>query len=186
MADNVPDGPAPLLLCAFRLGDHWFGVEARWVREVSGQVSFTPAPHAPQAVRGYVNLRGSLILALDLRCLWTNFAGSAADSSHLLVFKPSAGESFALVAEEVAEIAAVDRQQMENARSADPSLAVVSPMGDRLAALTIGFAKLSDRLVTVLDPCRMLDIVFADPSDSARQSTLSSHPHFQVGRPPDA
>lgn len=185
MNNGVPDVPPPLLLCAFRLADHWFGVEARWVKEVSGQVSFTPAPHAPPAVRGYVNLRGSLILALDLRRLWANTAPSADDSSHLLVFKPSAGESFALVAEEVAEIAAVDGRRMEDARAADPSLPV-SPTEDRLAALAIGFAKLPNRLVTVLDPRRLLDIAFADSTHSARSSSISSPPPFQAGRPPDA
>ncbi len=186
MADRVQDVSAPLLLCAFRLADHWFGVEARWVKEVSGQVGFTPAPHAPLAVRGYVNLRGTLVLALDLRRLWMNSAPTASDASYLLVFKPAAGESFALVADEVAEIASVDGQRMENAIPVDPSSAVVAPTGNLLAALTIGFAKLPNRLVTVLDPRRMLDIVFAESTDAARLSTISSHPQFQVGGPPDA
>ena len=36
------------------------------VKEITVLPSMTPIPHAPDAVRGYVNLRGQIVLVLDL------------------------------------------------------------------------------------------------------------------------
>ncbi|MEZ0165780.1 chemotaxis protein CheW [Kineococcus sp. LSe6-4] len=51
----------------FHLAGHLFGVEVRRVQEVLTEQPRTPAPLAPHAVAGLINLRGQVVTALDLR-----------------------------------------------------------------------------------------------------------------------
>jgi purine-binding chemotaxis protein CheW len=51
----------------FHLAGHLFGVEVRRVQEVLTEQPRTPAPLAPRAVAGLINLRGQVVTALDLR-----------------------------------------------------------------------------------------------------------------------
>lgn len=63
---NTAHGEALVL---FQLGADTFGVPARAVREVQRLQRFTALPHTPPFVLGLVNLRGRLLVALDLRPL---------------------------------------------------------------------------------------------------------------------
>ena len=51
----------------FHLAGHLFGVEVKRVQEVLTEQPRTPAPLAPPAVAGLINLRGQVVTALDLR-----------------------------------------------------------------------------------------------------------------------
>src|SRR5277367_4248067 len=53
--------------CTFYLENHLFGIELRDVREVLQQLELTEVPLAPYAVRGLMNLRGQIVMAVDLR-----------------------------------------------------------------------------------------------------------------------
>src|SRR5271156_6598403 len=53
--------------CTFYLENYLFGIELRDVREVLQQLELTEVPLAPYAVRGLMNLRGQIVLAVDLR-----------------------------------------------------------------------------------------------------------------------
>lgn len=50
----------------FRLDDQLFGVNVLLVREINQQIDFTPVQHAPDHVRGLINLRGHIVTILDL------------------------------------------------------------------------------------------------------------------------
>ncbi len=51
---------------SFQMGGHLFGVDILVVREIIRRVDYTPVEHAPEAVRGLLNLRGQIITVLDL------------------------------------------------------------------------------------------------------------------------
>lgn len=53
--------------CTFYLESYFFGVELRDVREVLQPLGLTEVPLAPHAVRGLMNLRGQIVMAVDLR-----------------------------------------------------------------------------------------------------------------------
>lgn len=53
--------------CTFQLGQLLFGVEVLKVQEVIRHQPMTHVPLAPPTVRGLINLRGQIVLALDLR-----------------------------------------------------------------------------------------------------------------------
>ena len=54
-------------LCTFYLGDLFCGVEASVVREIVRSQRMTRVPKAPPEIAGLINLRGQIIVALDLR-----------------------------------------------------------------------------------------------------------------------
>jgi len=53
--------------CTFYLGAALFGVEVMRVQEVIRHQEMTEIPLAPAAVRGLINLRGSIVSCIDLR-----------------------------------------------------------------------------------------------------------------------
>ena len=53
--------------CTFLLEGYLFGVPVPQVQEVIRFQPMTPVPLAPQEVRGMINLRGQIVLAIDLR-----------------------------------------------------------------------------------------------------------------------
>ncbi|SEV88434.1 chemotaxis protein CheW [Austwickia chelonae] len=53
--------------CTFRLGGHLFGVPVDTVQEVLRQQDLTKVPLAPKAVSGLINLRGQIVITVDLR-----------------------------------------------------------------------------------------------------------------------
>ncbi len=50
----------------FRIGDHLLGVDILNVREINRILDITPVQHAPDYVRGLVNLRGQTVTVFDL------------------------------------------------------------------------------------------------------------------------
>jgi purine-binding chemotaxis protein CheW len=53
--------------CTFYLENYFFGIELLDVQEVLQQLELTSVPLAPHAVRGLMNLRGQIVMAVDLR-----------------------------------------------------------------------------------------------------------------------
>jgi purine-binding chemotaxis protein CheW len=51
----------------FRVDDLLLGIEVVKVQEVFRYQEMTPVPLAPRAVQGLINLRGQIVIALDLR-----------------------------------------------------------------------------------------------------------------------
>jgi purine-binding chemotaxis protein CheW len=53
--------------CTFYLENYFFGIELSDVQEVLRHLELTAVPLAPHAVRGLMNLRGQIVMAVDLR-----------------------------------------------------------------------------------------------------------------------
>lgn len=56
-----------LQFASFQVGDLLLGIDIHQVREINRNVQLTPVPHAPEAVRGVINLRGEVVTVVDLR-----------------------------------------------------------------------------------------------------------------------
>lgn len=52
----------------FVLDDEEFGVEILQVQEIKGYTAISPIPNAPPHVKGLMNLRGTVVPVVDLRC----------------------------------------------------------------------------------------------------------------------
>jgi purine-binding chemotaxis protein CheW len=53
--------------CTFFLDGHYFGIDVLKVQEVIRHQEMTRVPLAPPVVRGLINLRGQIVVAVDLR-----------------------------------------------------------------------------------------------------------------------
>ncbi|HEY2158284.1 MAG TPA: chemotaxis protein CheW [Isosphaeraceae bacterium] len=57
-------------LCTFTVGDSLYGLEVHRVQEVLRPQEATRVPHAGANIRGLINIRGQIVMAIDLRrCL---------------------------------------------------------------------------------------------------------------------
>ncbi|MGB7437258.1 MAG: chemotaxis protein CheW [Candidatus Acidiferrum sp.] len=53
--------------CTFYLRDQFFGVPVQQVQEVIRYQEMTRVPLMPEVIRGLINLRGQIVMAVDLR-----------------------------------------------------------------------------------------------------------------------
>jgi purine-binding chemotaxis protein CheW len=53
--------------CTFFLKDQFFGVPVQQVQEVIRYLDMTRVPLVPPVIRGLINLRGQIVMAIDLR-----------------------------------------------------------------------------------------------------------------------
>ena len=58
-----------MLLLLFRIGETWYGLDARQVQQVVPHVPLTTCPGMPASVAGIFTYRGSLVPVLDLGLL---------------------------------------------------------------------------------------------------------------------
>ncbi|MBI4667172.1 MAG: chemotaxis protein CheW [Nitrospinae bacterium] len=79
------------LLLSFRLGANLFGIDVLLVREVIHQFDQTPVEHAPEFVRGLINLRGQIVTLLDLGERICSQKREGAGYTHCIILK-TAGE----------------------------------------------------------------------------------------------
>jgi purine-binding chemotaxis protein CheW len=61
------DAGAPAQYVTFCAGDLLLGVPIEQVEEINRMADPTPVPHAPECVRGVINLRGEVVTVVDLR-----------------------------------------------------------------------------------------------------------------------
>lgn len=144
------------LYCTFRSAGHWFGAPIEDVQEVTVETTCTRIPHAPLEVAGYVNMRGHIFLALDLRRL-LGFEAAAAVERRLVLFKPSVGPSFGILVDEVGDIETVEAKKIEAYSAGATQLAAGAPI--RSVDLVAKVCCCPTELLLVLDPRKFLRVV---------------------------
>lgn len=155
----------PQTYCTFRLRDGLFGTDTHLVKEVTALPPVTPIPHAPAAVRGYVNLRGHIVLVLDLNCLLQREPTELKPESRLVVFQPELGDAFGVLVERIGDIVTLNAAQIEShsvGQTGSGAEAGLLPEEE----LIRGVAKLDGELLLLLDACRLLSCL--EPSIAPR------------------
>ena len=147
------------LFCTFGLAEYLFGVNVLDVKEVNPETAFTPIPHAPPEVRGYVNLRGQIHLVLDLRLLLGLERAEATSESLLVIFKPAVGDAFGVVVDRIGDIVPVEADQVEDWRASAKGPAAEGPRLRHAGDLIAGIAKLAGELLILLEPRQFLKAV---------------------------
>ena len=136
----------------FTLAGHLFGVEVRRVQEVLTEQPRTPAPLAPRAVAGLINLRGQVVTALDLRRrLW--LPDRAEGQAAMNVVVRSSEEVWSLLVDSIGGVI-----EAADATFEPPPDTLSGPIRE----LIRGAYKLDDALLLVLDVDKALEIEGAD------------------------
>jgi purine-binding chemotaxis protein CheW len=144
------------LYCTFRSADRWFGVPIQDVKEVTTETTCTRIPHAPQEVAGYVNIRGHIFLALDLRRL-LGLAANKTTENRLIIFKQSVGSAFGILVDEIGDIVSVDPNQVEEFHGGTPEPIAGEPI--RRPDLIARICRLPTELLVVLEPRKFLRLI---------------------------
>lgn len=67
-SDGTARASASIQFISFAIGDEQYGVDIMSVREIKGWSGITHLPKQPEYVLGVLNLRGTIVPIMDLRC----------------------------------------------------------------------------------------------------------------------
>ena len=87
----------------FRVGDALMGVSIRQVEEINRHVEVTAVPHAPDYVRGVINLRGEVVTVVDLRRILGLPPAEITKQTRTVVVH-SKGEHIGLLVDRIADV----------------------------------------------------------------------------------
>ena len=97
---------------SFALGDDQYGVDIMAVREIKGWSDITHLPKQPDYVRGVLNLRGSIVPIIDLRC---RFGQGLTETTplHIVIIVQIDGRQVGLIGDRVLDIVSVDAAEIQ-------------------------------------------------------------------------
>jgi purine-binding chemotaxis protein CheW len=112
---------------AFKLADQDFCIDIGLVREIRGWSPTTVLPHAPDYVRGVINLRGSVVTVIDLSARF-GFGLTEPSHRHVVIIAMHGGRIVGLLADLVSDIVTLrdDAIQAVPDLAADPAHEFVS------------------------------------------------------------
>lgn len=131
----------------FFLNGLCFGVPVRDVQEVLRYQEMTPAPLASDVVSGLINLRGEIVMAIDLRRRM-GMPDRPDDQHPMNVVVRAQGEVVSLLVDEIGDVLEVDPDAFEESPETVEGVA---------RELIKGVFKLEDRLMLVLDTDKTVD-----------------------------
>jgi purine-binding chemotaxis protein CheW len=131
----------------FRLGDQWFGVAVLNVQEVIGQLRVARVPLAAPGIAGFLNLRGQIVTAIDLHQR-LQIPCDRSEPSSMNVVVRDRDELFALVVDEVGDVAAVAPGALEPAPAS---------LDGAWARICTGVVRMDQGLLAVIDVTRLLN-----------------------------
>lgn len=156
---------APVKYCTFRLNDLLFGIPAERIQEVVRAPELTPVPLASSLVGGLINLRGQIVMCIDLRrCFGFSPRDEWRERDHVVV--ETADYSVSLMVDRVGEVVEVDRSCGED---------VQKTIQAKLRAMLSGMFIFGDEVLLALDVDRTVDV------DSLRTSA-DAHPTLLPAR----
>ena len=97
---------------ALRVNGLEFCVDINNVREIRGWTPATPLPRAPDYVRGVINLRGKVLLIIDLAAR-LGLAPMEAKSTSVITVIDTSGQPVGLLVEAVSDILAVNDSDIQ-------------------------------------------------------------------------
>lgn len=99
-------------LVTFTVGPHLYGIGVEDVQEVLPQRTATRVPLAPPAVAGLVNLRGQVVLSLDLRAR-LGLPPLEQETERMMVVVHRDEEPISLIVDQIGAVAEVQQDQFE-------------------------------------------------------------------------
>lgn len=134
-------------VCTFYIGPHLFGIDVESMREVLEHWVTTPVPLTPGCVLGVINLRGQIMMTIDLRRR-LGIADREPGLPQVSLVIQTSFEHVAFVVDSVGDVLEVREDQLE------PSPETLSSESRELIR---GVYKLPSQLILVLDSARAAD-----------------------------
>ena len=134
--------------CTFYLDGLFFGVEVHKVQEVIRYQEMTRVPLSSKVIKGLINLRGQIVMAIDLRCRLGLNERPAGTLPMNVVVRTEDGP-ISLLVDEIGDVLEVEEDSFEQPPE---TLQGVS------RAVTCGAYKLKDRLLLTLDTAKAVTL----------------------------
>lgn len=103
---------SPVELATFYVGRLLIGADIRRVEEINRHLELTPVPHAPEVVRGVINLRGEVVTVIDLRTV-LGLGETAISKSARNIVVNSKGEQIGLLVDRIADVVRARTNELE-------------------------------------------------------------------------
>lgn len=143
-----PEAQTSRQFSTFFVADLFFGVEVLRVQEVLRYQQMTSVPRSPEVIEGLINLRGQIVIAIDMRRRLGLEPRSGDQAPMNMVVRTEDG-AVSLLVDEIGDVLDVDSATFERPpANLDPAA----------RELIHGVYKLKDRLLLVLDAERAVDL----------------------------
>jgi purine-binding chemotaxis protein CheW len=130
--------------CTFYLENYLFGIELLKVQEVIQQLELTEVPLAPHVVRGLMNLRGQIVIAVDLR-RQLELPERAGDRPPMNVVVRSGEDAISLLVDDIGDVVEASEDSFEPPPET---------LHGKVRTVILGVHKLDKQLMHVLDTDR--------------------------------
>ncbi|MBU0992236.1 MAG: chemotaxis protein CheW [Proteobacteria bacterium] len=94
----------------FNIMDHLVGIDIKDVREINRILEITPVQHAPDYVRGLINLRGNTVTVFDLAVRIGFGKRDITEESHNIILKKDA---VGLIVDNIGDVIEADENEIE-------------------------------------------------------------------------
>lgn len=153
MADTSFEGKSNaselLQLVVFELGGEEFGVEIMNVQEIIRMPEMTQIPQSPDFVEGVINLRGRIIVVVNLSKRF-NLQSRVADENSRIIVVEIGNTVVGMIVDSVNEVLRIPKSSVEPA----PELVMSKVSRNYLK----GVGKIDKRLLILLDLARVLTV----------------------------
>ncbi|MEO1042864.1 MAG: chemotaxis protein CheW [Pseudomonadota bacterium] len=102
----------PMEVISFRVHEDEYCVNIMTVREIRGWSPATRLPHAPEFVRGVINLRGAVLPIIDLANR-LGFEMTEPNERHVIIVAQIEGQLFGLLVDAVSDIMTVTQDDLQ-------------------------------------------------------------------------
>jgi len=148
-----------LQMCTFRMANRLFGVDILDVKEVNENTNVTPIYHAPPDICGYINIRGQILLVVNLRETFGFDQGhkvGTGGAGKVVVFKHSVDEPFGILVDEVCDVVSVDQNRIVDRRANEIASDAVKEFRRAKEGIVMGVCPLERELLLVLNARHIL------------------------------
>jgi purine-binding chemotaxis protein CheW len=153
-------------VCTFTVGDSLYGLEVHRVQEVLRPQEATRVPRAGANIRGLINIRGQIVMAIDLRrCLGMGASPDGHRSMNLVLRTDDGPVSFLIDR-------ALDVLDLDSATFEPPPASLLGPRRD----LIRGTYPHAGRLIHLLDADAVLGLIEQDTTGLASREQPGPRP----------
>jgi len=143
----------------FRLGKEEYGFEVTKVREIQSMENITVVHGSAEHIEGVMNLRGKLVTVINMRKRFGLSPGDKPMESKIVVVDAS-DAPVGFMVDEVMEVVHISAAEVEK---------VPGHISSKIeSAYVVGIAKREDRLITLIDPLKVLELTCDAEVESRR------------------
>lgn len=99
-------------LLTFQVGGQEYAIDIMSVREIRGWSKATPLPHAPDFVRGVINLRGTVLTIVDLADR-LGMGKTQTNERNVIIVVKAEKETVGLLVDAVSDILATQKSELQ-------------------------------------------------------------------------